>query len=553
MLATLAGLIALLQPPMPAQTAPQPPPTAGTATVRGRVFGADTNQPMRKAQVRMTAGEIREARSTTTDANGAYEFTDVRPGRYNVTASKGSYVSMSYGQERPTDAPKPIEIHDREIVERLDLTLPRGAVVTGRIVDEFGEPLPEVNVSAQRYQFLQGRRQLVPSGRMAVTNDLGEFRLFGVPPGQYYLSATWRNQSVIGATNGSALERIAFPPTYFPGTTNAAEARRITLTAGQQLDDVVMVMRAVKAARVSGTVVGADGKPMSPAMVMVSEARNFGFIMSAGGGVRPDGTFTVNGLGPGEYTLRAQRMGPPSPEGPETATTTIAVNGEDVSDIHLVAAKPSVASGRIVVDPGAAQQLPPTIMFGLMPAVMNGIPAPPPPPARVAEDFTFELKSPPGRMRVMLGGFGPPPAGWTIRSVKINGTDVTDAGIEFKAGEDIGSVEIELTNKVTAISGIVTDARGDPSQQYTAIVFSQDKDKWGGIGRYQNIGRPDQDGRFKVSGLPAGEYYIVAVDRLEPGQQNDPEFLETIRPGAKMLSLMDGETKTIDLKLTPVQ
>src|SRR5690242_8954197 len=110
MLATLAGLIALLQPPMPSQTAPQPPPTAGTATVRGRVFGADTNQPMRKAQVRMTAGEIREARSTTTDANGAYEFTDVRPGRYNVTASKGSYVSMSYGQERPTDAPKPIEI-----------------------------------------------------------------------------------------------------------------------------------------------------------------------------------------------------------------------------------------------------------------------------------------------------------------------------------------------------------------------------------------------------------------------------------------------------------
>src|SRR5205807_824498 len=83
--------------------------------------------------------------------------------------------------------------------------LPRGSVVTGRIVDEFGEPMPEVQVAAMRYQFIQGRRQLTPAGRFASTNDIGEFRLFGLSPGQYYLSATWRNQNFNGGSPANRL------------------------------------------------------------------------------------------------------------------------------------------------------------------------------------------------------------------------------------------------------------------------------------------------------------------------------------------------------------
>ena len=153
------------QPGQPANSSEQPPP--GTATLRGHVFAADSGQPLRKAQVRIFAGEIRENRMATTDANGSYEFTEVRAGRYTISASKGSYVNVSYGQQRPTDAPKPLEILDNQTVERVDLTLPRGSVVTGRIVDEYGEPAPEIQVAAQRYQFINGQRRLVPAGRMA--------------------------------------------------------------------------------------------------------------------------------------------------------------------------------------------------------------------------------------------------------------------------------------------------------------------------------------------------------------------------------------------------
>ena len=550
MLHVLVLFAALAQSLQPPQQPPQPSqPAAGTATIRGHVFAADTGQPLRKAQVRITANEIRENRVATTDTDGKYEFTEVRPGRYTVSASKGSYVNTSYGQQRPTDVPKPVEILDRQTVERLDLSLPRGSVVTGRIVDEFGEPMPDVQVAAQRYQFIQSRRQLVPAGRPAFTNDLGEFRMFSIPPGQYLLTATWRNPGTMNPNNGGPMERIAFPPTYFPGTTDIAQAQRVTLRVGQQLDGVALTMKSVKAARVSGTVTGADGKPMAPAMLMVMQGDGFNVTMTSGGQVKPDGTFSVAGLAPGTYTLRAQRMGP-SPNGPETATASLTLNGDDVSDVRLMAAEPTIATGRIVVDPAAAQQLPPTIMLGLFPVSMNLLAGPPPPPTRVADDLTFELKSTPGQWRVMLGGFGPSPAGWSIRAVRLNGIDVTDTGIDFKPGSEITGLEIEITNKVASVSGLVTDSRDQPSTQYTAIVFSQDKDKWTSSPRYQAVCRADQEGRFKVSGLPAGDYYIVAVDRFEPGQQGDPDFLESVRASAKSFSLMDGETKTVDLKLT---
>jgi hypothetical protein len=539
-----------LQPPTQPGTS-NAAPSPGTATLRGHVFGADTGQPLRKAQVRIVAGDIRENRMATTDTSGAYEFKDVRAGRYTISASKGSYVNVSYGQQRATDAPKPLEILENQTVERVDLMLPRGGVVTGRIVDEFGEPAPEIQVAAQRYQFFQGQRRLVPAGRQTSTNDIGEFRLFGIPPGQYYLSATWRSTNQMIGPDGPAVDVTAYAPMYFPGTVNAAEAERVTISEGQEIADLVMMLKPMKATRVTGTATSSDGTPMSPAMILVSQSSGVGFVMNTGGQVRPDGTFTINGLAPGDYTLRLQRMGAPGGD-PETATATITATGEDIADLHMVGVKPSNAAGRIVVDPAAAQSLPNALVVSAFPAQAGGgLPAPPPPPARVAEDLTFTLKSAPGRMRLGLGGFGGPgPSGWTIRAVRVNGVDVTDAGVEFKPNEDISGLEVEVTNKLTTISGLVSDNRGDPARDYTAIVFAQDREKWTGNSRYQGIGRPDQDGRFKISGLPPGEYYVIAVDYVEPGRWGDPDYLELIRGRATALSLNDGETRTVDLRIS---
>src|SRR3989440_9881660 len=199
-----AGSISSAQPPQP-QMPPRDSPQAtqpGTAVIRGRVVAADTGQPLRKAQVRIFAPEIRENRLATADADGKYEFKEVKAGRYNVTASKGSYVALQYGQTRPFEPGKPLEILANQTIEKVDFALPRGGIVTGRVLDEFGEPLPDTMVSVQRYQNFNGQRRLAPDGRPATTNDIGEFRLFAIPPGQYYLSATLRPMGSGGDTGG---------------------------------------------------------------------------------------------------------------------------------------------------------------------------------------------------------------------------------------------------------------------------------------------------------------------------------------------------------------
>jgi protocatechuate 3,4-dioxygenase beta subunit len=512
------------------------PPAPGTSTLRGQVSAADTGLPLRKAQVRIVAPDIRENRMATTDAEGRYEFKEVRAGRYTISANKGSYVGLSYGQQRPLDAAKPLQILDNQTVERVDLTLPRGSVITGRIVDEFGEPMSDVQIAPQHYQFVQGQRRLVPAGRQASTDDMGEFRLFGVPPGQYYLSATWRPTNPMNAE-----DKTAYAPMYFPGTDNLAQARRITLAAGQQISDIVMALKPIKATRITGTATTSDGRPMAGS-IMVMSSGGFGFNMTSGGPIRPDGAFAVNGLAPGEYTVRAQTFGPGGVG--ETASAKITATGEDILDLHLVGAKPSTAAGRVVLDPASATAVPPGLLFMLLPMEPGEMPMGSP-PARLAEDGTFELKSGPGRMRINIMGLG----GWALRAVRLNGTDITDAGLEFKPNEDIAGVEIELTNKLTVISGVVTNARGEAVKDYSTIAFSQDREKWKVVNRYQGMGRPDQDGRFKISGLPPSDYYIIALDQIDPGQLSDPEFLDAIRTKATPITIHDGETRTVDLKI----
>jgi protocatechuate 3,4-dioxygenase beta subunit len=513
----------------------------GTATLRGHVVAADTGQPLRKAQVRIFAAELRENRMATTDGDGKYEFKELPAGRYSVSASKGSYVGLQYGQQRPFEPGKPLEILDRQTVEKVDFALPRGGVITGRILDEFGEPLADTQVAAQRYQNIGGRRRLVPAGRPGVTNDIGEFRLFAIPPGQYYLSATLRGFGMMGDSD----DRSGYAPTYFPGTPNLAEAQKVTIGLGQSVSDINMALITTRTSRITGTAVDSQGRPFVGGVMALPRGDSMMMMFGPPGQIKPDGSFSIGGLAPGSYVVQTQ--GGTGPDG-ESASTEVTINGDDVNGVRLVGSKPSKATGRVIVDAAAAQALRPSALrVVVQPAVfdmpmmgmMTG-------PAVVNDDLTFELKTRPGRMKITLAGQAP---GWTIRAVRYRGIDVTDSGIEFRANEDITDIELELTNRVTDLSGLVTNGRGAAVKDYSVVVFAQDRDKWTANSRYLRTGRPDQDGRFKITGLPPGEYLIVAIDYVDPNEWTEPDYLERVRSKATSVTIGEGETKSVDLKI----
>jgi len=530
------------QPPQgPARDTSQTART-GTATLRGRVVAADTGQPLRKAQVRIVAPDIRENRMTSTDGDGKYEFKEVVPGRYTVSASKGSYVSLQYGQQRPFEPGKPLEILDRQLVEKVDFALPHGAIITGRVIDEFGEPLPDAMVMVQRYQNFNGQRRLVPAGRNGTTNDIGEFRIFAIPPGQYYLSATLRSMN--GPLTDSD-DRSGYAPTYFPGTTSIAEAHKITVALGQQLSDVNMALLPSRMARLTGSAVDAQGRPMVGMVMPIPRGDSMAMMLGPPAQIKPDGSFTLAGLAPGRYMLQARGMGGPDAD---VAYLDLTVNGDDINGIRLAATRPSVVSGRVIVDPAAATSLRASTLSLSLQSVQPDMFMIGMPPGKVNDDFTFEIKAAPNTARIALFGQLP---GWAIKSVRYRGVDVTDSGIEFRPNEDVSDVEVELTNRVSTVSGLVTNAKGEALKDYTVVVFPQDRDKVTPNSRFMRTARPDQDGRYKVTGLPPGEYRVIALDYVDPNEWNSAEFIDGVRSKATAFSLTEGDTKSVDLKVVP--
>jgi Carboxypeptidase regulatory-like domain len=522
----------------PARDKPDP---TGTGIIRGLIVDAVSGEPVRKARVRATSSVLSNGRTATTDVNGRYELKTLPAGQFTVAATKGTYVSASYGQTRPLDAGKLIDVADGQIVEHIDLKLSQGGIIAGRISDEFGESMAGVQGATVRFQSAGGSRRAVSSA-MRSSNDLGEFRLFGIPPGQYYLTATLPRFSM----SDESANMPAYAPTYYPGTASVAEAQRLTIAAGQTVTGINMTVLSVRGMRVSGTIVDAGGRPANSGSVMLSQPMGVGYS-SVMAPVKPDGTFSLTNVTPGEYVLRW--MGP---DPNERALMPVTVGGGDLDGVALAGVKASTISGRIVIDRAATGTLkafdvrlnvgaarPEDVMM----VSSTG-------PAQIKDDFTFQLKAFPGRLLISAGGAMP---GWFLKTVRLNGADVTDTG--FDLGTDpINGVEVELTNVVSEVSGIVSDATGSPTRNAWVIVFPQDREKWRASSRHVFPARPDPTNQYRVRALRPGAYYAaaVAVDALEAGEWEDPDMLDRLRERATTFEIGAAEKKTLNLVLTPL-
>lgn len=525
----------------------------GTARIRGRVVAAETGTPLRRAQVLLLSPESQFRRGATTDSEGRFEFTELPAGRFVVSANKSGYVGLQYGQRRPFEPGTPVRIAESENVERIDFALTKGGVIVVRVTDDLGEPLAGAQIQLQRFQYGQdGERQLTqaPIGMpfMTMTDDRGELRAFGLTPGEYVISANVRNTGAPGFANEEA--RDGFSPTFYPGTVSAAEAQALSIAAGEERA-IQFAMTAARLARISGTVVNSEGLPAAGAQLLIMTRQGNSGSSYGGGTVAADGTFTISGIAPGEHAINVRPPFRPGDFGGEFASMPVSVSGSDITGVRIVTGKGATITGRVVYEGTAkrdGQRAQPRVMVS--PVDRSGqsiIPADPRTNGVVEENGNFRVTAA-SSGRVFFNMVTPP--SWGVRSITFEGEDIMDRPFDLAGRQSISGVVIRLTDKLTQVSGRVSDGRGQLLRDYVVVIQSAEDKEPVVASRLTRLARPDTSGRFELRGLRPGRYVATAIETLEQGRQFAPEFREQLRRSAREFAVRDGETVALDLTLT---
>jgi Carboxypeptidase regulatory-like domain len=511
---------------------------AATSTLRGRIVRGDDGGPLPRAQVRLVPVDPpAPARLASTDETGAFDFTALRAGSYRLSASKAGYVRLEFGQRRAFEPGVPIVLTAGETRDRADIALPRHGAITGRVVDESGDPVEGAALRVREIRFMAGRRQLVGVDATALpTNELGRYRIFGLQPGRYVVSAE------VGHVGTEDLPGYA--TTYFPGTPNPGEAQLIIVGVAQEVHDIDFPLAPVRTARIAGRTISAAGEPYRGAIELRASLRS-GSVVTASVGARtePDGSFEFPNVPPGEYVVQATR-------GIEVAWQFVTVNGTDLTGVVVQTQAGSFVRGRVTFE-GAGTPNRRQIEIAPLPVDPDLVPfSGGPKTADIRDDWSFEIPYVSGPCRLGVRS----PDGWTLKAIRVKGADVTDTPLAFGAtSQSLTDIEVVLTDQLTEISGNVTDSRGQPIADYTAIVFAADRRLWYDGSRFFTATRPARDGRFTVRGLPPGDYLVAAVDRI-PGRSadaewQDPQFLDSIASRAVPVTVNEGQRASLNPRL----
>lgn len=575
----------------PAQRTEQTAPAKGR--ISGRILTADNARPVRRARVFINGAELPGGRGVLTDDNGSFEFTELPAGRYTVTVSKTGFISLSYGQRRPLQAGTPLQLGEAQQLTGIDFSLPRGSVIAGHIFDESGDPLPGANVQVLRYQYAQGNRQLVPAGG-AQTDDQGAYRVWGLNPGDYYVSSVTRNLD-LGGRGGPApggpggpgpagagrigraealaglgggivaqvlaargmppgaqidAEPVGYAPTFYPGVPSVNDARPVTLGLGVELLNIDFGLLLVHTARISGRVTNPDGSPTRAANVNLlpdsGAAGRGGPGRNFGSRAQRDGSFSIANVPPGRYTLRARGE---DNDVPQFAMQPVVVTDGDVDDVIVVLAPGATITGTVVFQATQSATVPDVNQVRIAAPSTDVVNLGPNPMARVDKEGTFTIDGVSAGLHWIRTQGGP--RGWTLKSVQLSGRDIIDTPLEVRSGQRVSGLSLMFTDRISEVNGTVTDDRGTPMTEYTVLAFPTDQTLWRPQARQIMTARPDQNGKYQMRGLPSGDYFLAAVDPAEQGEWFEPAFLDQHRTGALRVTLGDGDVKTQDFRLAP--
>jgi hypothetical protein len=520
------------------------------STISGRVTEAGSDRPLARILVTLVASDGRELTATLTDGDGRYRFSGVAAGRYAISAAAGEHrsdhVRQWFGEKASASRwgrpPRyPLDVTDGSVLTGIDIAMLVALGIEGRVLSPWEEPMANVPVVAMR-----------PDGSRVTenpvhTDDLGQFRLFGLAPGRYRVCA----EAPTERGSGGEIEGTSLPfvQTCHPAAVNESAAADVTLTSSD-VTGIDVRMQRTGGHTISGTVMDAAGRPADGATVMVNSmeiANRMGRATVRGG------AFSIAGLVPGSYYLSAgiggQQLGDPDPppRAREMAFAEIDVTAVEATNLALMLRPAQKLRGRVVfagTPPPGASQIARMLAratapdFRLLSVHDMQMTAP------VRDDLTFEF---PEVYPLPLLLWMDSPPGWKVNRVRTGGRDVTYVHTDFTAAR--GPIEVTLTNRLARAIVHVVDGGGRSVNDAMVMALPAAAKSLRSPVSAANA-RGDTNGNATIGPLPAGDYLLVALTLSDTNLLlfDRARFL-AVADVATMVTLRENESPRIELRL----
>ncbi len=466
-----------------------------SSVIEGWVLNAVTSEPLRKVELILRRSDMSPnehsptSYKASTDESGRFFVRNIEPGQYRLLATRSGFVSMEYGSAGPAQSGVTLSIEARRPMRDLVFRLPPHAVIAGVVRDVDGEPVANVQVQAMRHRYAQGQKQLSSFGR-ATTDDLGEYRIIGLAPGHYYLSASHRPQILfVSSPDNPDFQSPAedYVPTYFPGTADAALAVPIEVTTGAEIRNIDFALAKAPTVRVHGRVMSSNGGSPGMATIVIAPtdqssawAANQTFLTN------PQGEFDLPGVTPGTYALVASIF----QSGSYTTAKKLLDARNSVEDFTVTLNSGVEINGTVRAE-GAAQPNLKSVRVSLLPSERREVLAPLP-NTQVKEDGTFTLSNVrPDSYHLTAFEL---PDGYYVKSIRMGDEDVLDSGLKLNGGST-GPISIALSPGTGEIAGIVQNAQQQVAIGAIVTLVPRDGKRRNQVQYYRTV-TTDQYGRF---------------------------------------------------------
>jgi len=505
---------------------------------------------------------------TTTDANGAFAFKDLLPGRYTIRAERDGYFGKASGGSRPPSETLTVNVAGKQT--EVSLTMVPGGIIAGRVFDATGL-VSNVNVQAFTIGYTNGFA-VMQSASAKPTDDRGEYRLFWLPPGDYVIGVTPR-AAPAGVTSSDPQN----VKTFFPGVTGVADATPVTIRGGENLTGTDLTLRTSRAFRISGQIsdlippaANTAGPQVNSATLMLvyrdvnlpddTAARTIGNVP-----LLPSvGTFDFPNIPPGSYDLFARVNDSTVQNGAlgqnlAWGRVPLDVRNDDVRDLSIPISSNVALRG--TVTPSNNSKLPPGVRVALIPegggakipvyqiiaargaaVEMNG--------ANGASG-SFSMPSvPQGHFRLGLVGGLPPD--FYVADVRQDGVSVFDSGFDV-TNKTPNPIQVVLSSGAGSVSGIVqTEGQTTPRKPVAGAIVAlvPDGDRRENRALYLSA-TSDASGKFTIHGVAPGDYKLFAWESIPSTAFQNAGFVAKYETRGTPVHVIQDGAVTVDLTVIP--